>query len=66
MFIISLTGSVVITMCRVPHLNGLRLLGFLFLFFILGPPCGVWRSRARDQFRASAVTYSSAAAALDP
>ena len=39
---------------------------YLFIYFLFWPPRGIWSSQARGQIRATAVTYTDAAAMLDP
>ena len=38
---------------------------FFFFFSLFWPPCGIWRSLARDQIRATVATYVRAVAMLD-
>ena len=35
---------------------------FLFFLFFFLPPCSIWNSKARDQIRAAAANYATAAA----
>ena len=35
-------------------------------FFFFWPLCGIWSSQARDQIKATVLTYASAVAMLDP
>ena len=39
---------------------------FFFFFFFFWPPCSIWSSKSRDLHSATAATYATAAATLDP